>query len=304
MFNSPISSHVHCQVCEEGEIQRVVKGFNKCVSGCINILVSVYLTNLSCSSLRSSLSPSRQLRTISILAIALSLLIRSLLFEKDTTNITLLSKYIHYGDYQTPGSMRYLSEKYPHKWLMSPSLEAVSYNHNYFNKMYSPTHARFGPYAIGVLMACNFLLAPTSAGKRVGSSAALILTALACLQLSLPIIPPDDSNPPPLEVRGVSVFGRSTGVVISNAVDATYRTPSPCLLQAQFFLTIALRLMISASAGFLLYRAVLPPEHGLSSPILRWLLSAPFLRFVGGVSYPSFMIHFRILEWLHFKQVI
>ena len=136
--------------------------------------------------------------------------------------------------------------------------------------MYNPTHTRFGPYAAGALLACNVVIAQASTAKASSkkggwSFVSLVLSAVALGNLAVPCMPAADEAP----------------------------------VEAQLFATAALRQLSAASMALLLYRALVS-GHAWYSPVLRAGLSFRPLGLVGAVSYPSYLLHFRILEYLNF----
>lgn len=128
-------------------------------------------------------------------------------------------------------------------------------------------------------MATNVLLAQKTkpfdkhAGSPPASSfsiACLLFTAMACINLAVPCIPPEDDAP----------------------------------IAAQSIATAALRLLAAASAGMLLYRALVHPTHAWASPWTRAFFSLRIFAPVGRVSYASYLIHFRLLEYLNFNNAL
>ena len=102
------------------------------------------------------------------------------------------------------------------------------------------------------------------AGPKTGgwSIVSLILSVMALGNLAVPCVPAADEAP----------------------------------LEAQLFATAALRQLSAASAGLLLYRALVGAGHAWDSPVVRAVLSFRPLGLVGAISYPSYLLHFRILE--------
>ena len=66
-------------------------------------------------------------------------------------------------------------------------------------------------------------------------------------------------------------------------------------LEAQLFVTAALRNMAACSAGLLLYRCLVPREHPWHFSFLTSLLSLPVWKYVAEISFCSYLIHFRLL---------
>jgi len=124
-----------------------------------------------------------------------SVILRGLLFEKDSLNLFKLGQYSHFGSLMTPGSYAWIRDYYRHEWRTSNS--AAEFAIFYINYMYSRTHTRFGPFAVGGVLACNYYLAnwritlPTVSGKIVS----WILTLLSIVQLVIPCLPAADEAP-------------------------------------------------------------------------------------------------------------
>ena len=103
------------------------------------------------------------------------------------------------------------------------------------------------------------------------SKISLFCTFLACVGTIFPLIPVDNKEPPPLPI--------------------------------QFFVTVFLRIMAAVGYSVLLYTTLVPPTHSWScAPRFRQILSNRFLQGVGAVSYPSYLIHLRLQEVLHYPN--
>ena len=50
----------------------------------------------------------------------------------------------------------YIKDYYGHIWQTSNSAAELSFT--YMTNMYMPTHTRFGPFAVGAVLACNVAL--------------------------------------------------------------------------------------------------------------------------------------------------
>jgi peptidoglycan/LPS O-acetylase OafA/YrhL len=150
----------------------------------------------------------------------------------------------------------------------------ASYAHDYLNRLYLPTHARFGPIVLGALLA--FMLpspAAAAAAKTKANSVAwwkhaarwwAHVTALGVLCMAL--MPP----PPPGEADSVPP-------------------------EAHAFMTTALRNMFATATAVLLYSALVPRGYAMHSRWLRGFLSWSGFAPVARLSYAINMVHFRVL---------
>lgn len=132
------------------------------------------------------------LRWIFAVLTVISVVIRALIFEKDTTNLLVFGKYSHFGLLQGPGSYQWFMDVYDHKWLTENSASAIS--NIYVDNMYSPTHTRFGPFMVGGFLACSYLLVvkqhkEKDVSRNSFSVVALLLTLLSAAQLVMPCLP-------------------------------------------------------------------------------------------------------------------
>jgi hypothetical protein len=66
-------------------------------------------------------------------------------------------------------------------------------------------------------------------------------------------------------------------------------------LEAQLFVTAALRNLSACSAALLLFRALVPSQHPWHSPFLAGFLSLSVWNEVAATSYCSYLVHFRLL---------
>mmetsp|Transcript_7385 Transcript_7385/g.16932 ORF Transcript_7385/g.16932 Transcript_7385/m.16932 type:complete len:432 (-) Transcript_7385:3-1298(-) len=223
------------------------------------------------SRIKDRVALAKTLRDVLLVLFFASMVICGVLFKADSLNIFLLGQYSHYGLLQTDSSYRWLADTYNHHWKTTNSASELS--HSFMNGLYLPTHTRFGPYAAGGILACNVYLANSankSQGTTLGSIVRVVFTLLACAQLIAPCIPPDDAAP----------------------------------IEAQLFATAALRQLSAAAMGMLLYRALVPPDHTWSSSWARALFTFPAFAPIGKVSYVSYLVHFRLFEFLNFTKAL
>lgn len=66
-------------------------------------------------------------------------------------------------------------------------------------------------------------------------------------------------------------------------------------VEAQHYVTAALRCLSASAAAFLLYRAVVPHTHGWHWPGAALVLSWTGWRHIADISFCSYLCHFRIL---------
>lgn len=66
-------------------------------------------------------------------------------------------------------------------------------------------------------------------------------------------------------------------------------------LEAQLFVTAALRNLTACSAGLLLFRSLVPPDHPWHFPALASFLSLSVWKHIAAISYCSYLVHFRLL---------
>ena len=210
------------------------------------------------------------LRYCMIAWLILSLAIRAYLFDEDGLNMYKLGKLNHFGNIMTDNSYGWIAGRYNHSWKTANS--ASAFTQNYLDNMYTPTHTRYGPFAVGAIMACNLYLAragPTPTGTLLGKLVCWFFTAQALIMLIIPCIPQGDDEAP---------------------------------MEAQFFVTTAVRTVAATSGAFLLYRVLLPAEHPWHWSSMCSLFSTPFLRPIAELSYCSYLVHFRVLLELCYNK--
>jgi peptidoglycan/LPS O-acetylase OafA/YrhL len=66
-------------------------------------------------------------------------------------------------------------------------------------------------------------------------------------------------------------------------------------LEAQVFVTAALRNLSACSVGFLLYRTLVPTEHPWHFSALKSFFSLPIWQHIAAISFVSYLVHFRLL---------
>lgn len=256
-----------------------------CWSCCVDIQCGAIITIIA-NRVRSFISPKERsittekdkarfvyiLRYCFVAWLMISLATRALLFDDDGLNMYKLGKLNHFGNVMTDSSYMWIEQRYNHTWRTKNS--AGAFVMKYLNEMYMPTHTRYGPFAVGGIMACNLYLANSNTtprkGTLLGSLVCWVLTIQALLSLIVPCIPQGDEEAPPMG--------------------------------AQLFITAAIRTLASASGAFLLYRALVPVEHPMHWSSLCSALSSPLLRPIANVSYWSYLVHFRLLLELCYNR--
>lgn len=211
------------------------------------------------------------LRYIFIAWLLISLATRALLFDKEGLNMYKLGKLNHFGNVMTDNSYMWIAGRYDHDWKTSNT--AGDFTQNYLDNMYTPTHTRYGPFAVGGIMACNLYQARTAdkspKGTWLGTIACWFFTIQAIIMLVIPCIPQGEEEAP---------------------------------LEAQLFVTAAIRNVASASGAFLLYRALVPSDHPWHWSSVATILSNSALQPIAEISYCSYLVHFRVLLELCYNK--
>merc|ERR1719231_1622719 len=167
----------------------------------------------------------------------------------------------------TDSSMLWLKDYYGHVWHTSNTAASLSFN--YMTNMYMPSHTRFGPFAVGAVLACNVMLSHLDnrdgnlkKGGSMGFIFSWILTTISLAMIITPCLPADDNAP----------------------------------LEAQLFATAALRTLAASSVAFLLYRTLVPEtNHNWHWPMLSSFFSLKLWEPIAKLSFCSYLIHFRLL---------
>ena len=216
---------------------------------------------------------------------ALSFAIRYLLQDPEKYSLIRLGDHTHFGAALTTSSLKWLKAHYgvdvdvgvykPVSNETWASVHATSaYAHEYLNRLYFPTHARFGPAMLGAAFA---LIAPSTPAARRG--------VFFWLRRTLGL------------VAQLMAFGVIAGTLVPPPSDGT---PTPT--EAHLGVTIALRNVFALAAGVLLLGADAPPGSALENPVSRTVLGWSGWRVVAGASYALNMVHFRILMELVFRS--
>jgi len=215
----------------------------------------------------------RRLRVVFFILLVVACVIRGSFFNKDKVNMVLLGEFFHFRLLQPRSSYTWMEVFFGHEWKTTNS--AVDVTHEYLNKMYFPTHTRYGPFMVGGVVACSLLLAmekykPKAASRGSANKGSMwssvmgwIFTTVAVVQLAVPCLPA-----PPIE---------------------------DVPLEAQVFVTAALRNLSACSAGFLMYRTLVPVDHPWHWASLNSFFSLRVWKAIAAISFVSYLIHFRLL---------
>ena len=213
--------------------------------------------------------------------LAISFAFRAFVFDPLTSNLVRMGEMFHFGrligngwlsDMLLETSLRrdggsalmWVEERYNHTWLSTaPGWEiAQIYSFN----LYLPMHTRFGPMVIGGLMACveQWLLRKGNKPSACQTVVKYVCVGWATSQLILPCIPQP---------------GEPTDIPIT----------------AQFFVTVFIRSLAALAGGVLMLTTIVPEDHPFRLNLLADVLSFRLFKYVGTVSYCSYLLHFRIL---------
>lgn len=146
----------------------------------------------------NKVSLTRLLRWVFALLAVVACLIRGGIFDPEKVNMVQLGQYFHFRMLQPSSSYTWMETFFGHEWQTSTS--AIDKTHEYLNKMYFPTHTRFGPFMVGGVVACCLLLAQHECKEHKGKEqskggvwmrtiAAWVCTAMAVVQLIIPCLP-------------------------------------------------------------------------------------------------------------------
>lgn len=245
-----------------------------CWSLCVDLHAGVILTLIVgftkgglISEHENGVHLANRLRWVFLILTAISIGIRAYLFEVDSINLFKLGQYSHFGLLMTDNSYAWIQNYYGHVWRTKNT--AVDMAQGYLVAMYNPTHTRIGPFFVGAIVACNVYLARLHTPQKtvLGTVCCWVLTLQALITLLIPCLPAEDNVP---------VIG-------------------------QLIATAALRTLSAVAAGFLLYRALVPKEHGWHWAALNKFLSLKCFAPIATLSYCSYLIHFRLLMELNFR---
>eukprot|EP00510_Aplanochytrium_minuta_P004940 CAMPEP_0184006224 /NCGR_PEP_ID=MMETSP0954-20121128/545_1 /TAXON_ID=627963 /ORGANISM="Aplanochytrium sp, Strain PBS07" /LENGTH=546 /DNA_ID=CAMNT_0026284691 /DNA_START=36 /DNA_END=1676 /DNA_ORIENTATION=- len=254
-------------------------------SSCVDIQFGIVLT-LILDTIRKICHPKDILKTttrVLTFLLFLSFFIRYLNFQPETGNLVKLGDMNHMGKLLGKGWLSdqllpreiHRTEQSAEDWLFSTYNISVSYPGNdwiigqvYAFTVYFPMHTRFGPMVVGGLLACTEKYIQLGNVKKYSSlrlTLKWLMVTWATSQLLLPCIPQE---------------GNASEIPI----------------EAQVFITVALRTLSSIAAAILLLTCLVPKDHPLHVDFIESLLSNSFLQWVGSISYCSYLIHFRIIQ--------
>lgn len=148
---------------------------------------------------QSSIALAKKLKWVSCGLILLAVVIRAVIFEPEIRNLVKLGQYSHFGLMMTDTAVHWIRETYSHTWHTSNDANVIS--QEYLNTLYMPTHSRFGPFGVGVFLACAVYLAKhpdvahtsspvTTSPSMLSRVVKWAITAAAFVQLLMPCAPP------------------------------------------------------------------------------------------------------------------
>lgn len=237
-------------------------------------------------------SPDSAARMLLGAAFAASLAIRSCIFFGNPVAMSVIRMPMHFGQVQSGASAAWFTTQFPpFKWLIEfgkgygtagvPASDATAAAWTYLGALYFPTHARFGPYVLGALIAWC-LPAPDAAPPGAGKAAAPppprgFLRSLPLVFFSLQSLATLGAAmmPPPLDVEALPAAVHAVATIAGPSLGA-------------------------AAAGFLLYTALVPESSRWHNPVLRSFLSWRPFRWLADKSFAVNMLHFRIILGLIF----
>lgn len=212
-----------------------------------------------------------------IVWLLISFATRAYLFDEVNLNIFKLGQISHFGLLMTSDSFKWI-EQLGHTWLTKQDPSAQLYSGNYLLQMYCPTHTRYGPFAVGGILACNLFFAES--GNRGGNNESArqsniyftfilkwLFTIWSIVTLIIPCLPATDDVP----------------------------------VEGQFIATAGLRIFASIAGSFLLYRSLVPEDHDWHWKLLSSILSLSIFKPIAMLSFCSYLVHFRVILELNFR---
>ena len=234
-------------------------------------------------------SPDAAARMLLGAAFAASLAIRAAVFFGNPAALSVIRMPMHFGQVQSGASAAWFQTQFPpFKWLLEfgsgfgtaglPASDVTAAAWKYLGALYFPTHARFGPYVLGALIAWC-LPAPGAAPNGADSAPPRrgVLRSLPLVFFTLQSLATLGAAmmPPPLDVEALPPFVHALA-------------------------TIAGPTLGSAAAGFLLYTALVPESSRWHNPWMRSFLSWRPFRWLADKSFAVNMLHFRLILGLIF----
>lgn len=249
-----------------------------CWSNCVDLHVSIALVVLVglcryfTTKKDASTSAKRlaaTLRVIFFLLFILSLVIRAVLFDENKLNLFKMGQYSHFGQMMTDSSRALIQNVYNFT-VNADNTAANAFTLDYVTYMYYPTHTRFGPFAVGGVLACNVFMSrlTTSAPSTMSTFLAWMSTVMAAGFLLMPCLPSPDEAP----------------------------------VETQWFATVAIRGFSAIAAATILFRTLVPSVHPWHWSLMTEFLSLPLWKPISSASYFSYLIHFRMLMELSLRK--
>ena len=228
-------------------------------------------------------SPDSAARWLLGAAFAASLAIRAWVYFGNPQALSVIRMPMHFGQVQSGASALFFETQFPpFKWLIEfgkgfgtagvPSSDITAAAWGYLGSLYFPTHARFGPYVLGALIAWCLPApgAPPSAPRDSAPRSVLRAVPLVFFTMQALATLGAAMMPPPLDVEALPPFVHAL---------ATIAGPS----------------MGAAAAGFLLFTALVPQSSRWHNPWLRSFLSFRPFRWLADKSFAVNMLHFRLI---------
>ena len=203
-----------------------------------------------CSSLykpTDTLSFIRLLRVVFVILFVVACLIRGSIFDQDKVNMVQLGQYFHFRMLQPRSSYTWMEEFFGHEWQTSTS--AIDKTHEYLNKMYFPSHTRFGPFMVGGVVACCLLLSQDKYKNKnkkkekggaltLGTVLAWLCTMMAVVQLAVPCLP----APPIGKPSSHTAAAATTAIDMTVTVTVTVTVTAPADMNNEFHLFAAIHI--------------------------------------------------------------
>ena len=231
-----------------------------------------------------------------LLLFGASFAVRFALQDPNRYSLIRLGDHVHMGSTLTRSCLRWLKQTYnlsvdvgvPSQNNLDVAYAGVSdiadSAHAYLNRLYFPSHARFGPAMLGAALALGTARSPQLTSKHYDAPSrrrGILCWVLRLLALLLQF----------------ACFGVIVGVLVPPPSDGP--PPPP---EAHAGVTTALRNTFALASGVLLVSAEAPPCSAMYNPLTRGILRWRVWRVVSKASYMLNMCHFRIIMELAFRD--
>ena len=138
---------------------------------------------------------------------------------------------------------------------------------------YVPSHVRFGPFAIGGILACNLILVDEKATTKpsvFSTLKALFYSTLAIFAIAIPIF------------------------------DLNWALSLPEYVQLAF--NAINRVTVASGASYFLYCALVPKNHPCHISLLHYFWTLSIWKPISTVSFTSYVFHMRIMQEINFNK--